>query len=131
MNLDYLVNSIILKNMSFLVLVLSISLVIKIFYKFVSFSINLSWKWCSVYRQINRAANFSVKECSLLLDCVKREKANLFLKPSTPGAIRIKNRAWNRVSVIDLTFWNINWLENLYSINRAKYAIIHIHFLCK
>lgn len=47
---------------------------------------------------VTRSANFSPNECKLLLECVKREKSNIFLKPNTQGSMKIKNRAWERIT---------------------------------
>ncbi|CAK1586061.1 unnamed protein product [Parnassius mnemosyne] len=42
--------------------------------------------------------NFSPQECSLLLQCVREEKKNIFCKESTGKAIQMKNSAWTRIT---------------------------------
>ncbi|CAK1586059.1 unnamed protein product [Parnassius mnemosyne] len=46
----------------------------------------------------NRSLNFSPQECSLLLQCVREEKKNIFCKESTGKAIQMKNSAWTRIT---------------------------------
>ncbi|KAJ0178200.1 hypothetical protein K1T71_006023 [Dendrolimus kikuchii] len=49
-------------------------------------------------RYKHTSANFSPRECTLLLKFVRREKAHLFLKPTSAATIRLRNRAWNRLT---------------------------------
>lgn len=46
----------------------------------------------------SRSLNFSPQECSLLLQCVRQEKKDVFSKDTSGKANNLKNSAWTRVS---------------------------------
>lgn len=47
---------------------------------------------------LNRSLNFSPEECSLLLKCIKDEKKNILCRKTTPSALKMKNKAWTRIT---------------------------------
>ncbi|XP_063382415.1 myb/SANT-like DNA-binding domain-containing protein 4 [Cydia fagiglandana] len=49
-------------------------------------------------KRTNRSLNFAPQECSLLLECVRKEKRFVFSKEYNAHAIGLKNKAWKRIS---------------------------------
>ncbi|KAI8426141.1 hypothetical protein MSG28_005091 [Choristoneura fumiferana] len=49
-------------------------------------------------RRSNRSLNFAPQECSLLLECVRKEKNFVFSKEYSAHAIASKNKAWRRIT---------------------------------
>ncbi|XP_049706903.2 uncharacterized protein LOC110378083 isoform X1 [Helicoverpa armigera] len=49
-------------------------------------------------RFLNRSTNFSPEECNLLLQCVRQEKNIVLSNTNTSSFIKLKNRAWDRIS---------------------------------
>ncbi|XP_063535193.1 uncharacterized protein LOC134745147 [Cydia strobilella] len=49
-------------------------------------------------RRTNRSLNFAPQECSLLLECVRKEKRLVFSKEYNAHSIGLKNKAWKRIS---------------------------------
>ncbi|XP_047993410.1 uncharacterized protein LOC125231865 [Leguminivora glycinivorella] len=49
-------------------------------------------------KRMNRSLNFAPQECSLLLECVRKEKKFVFSKEYNAHAIGLKNKAWKRIS---------------------------------